>query len=241
MFVARCPTCATELTVEDADRGQTVACPECRERFVALPPAAKQTVAARRAPVARRWDDDSDYVNDTVVPPRHWLDREDDRGPDPLRVVRRELAGPANGLIWTGWVGFLVLIVGGFLVAVTGYLDLNNPYGSGSRAVLLMILGAVAGTLGSMYFVIIASGGGAMKRVRNRGQAMTTAVMGLCTLLTCTLPIPFASFGTRASLCVMVPLGLLLALPAAGFGLWALIVLSRPEVAEAFARRAKKK
>ena len=87
---------------------------------------------------------------------------------------------------------------------------------------------------------MIASGAGQMKRVRNRGQAITTAVMGMLTLLTCTVPFPVAAVGTGSEALMLIPAGLLLALPAAGFGLWALLVLNRPEVVEAFARRKRK-
>ena len=244
MFVARCPKCATELDVDDADRGHRVSCPECASNFLAesppLLPPTKTVVAAKRVSASRRWNDDSDYVNDTAIPPRHWLDREDDHGPDPLRIVRRELAWPANGLIWTGWVGFLLLIVGGFLFAINGYFDMHSPYSNGVRPIFFLAFGAVAATLGSMFFVVIASGAGQMKRVRNRGQAITTAVFGLLTLLTCTVPFPVAAVGTGPGALMLIPVGLLLALPAAGFGLWALVVLNRPEVVEAFERRKRK-
>ena len=52
-------------------------------------------------------------------------------------------------------------------------------------------------------------------------HGVTTAVMGLLTLLTCTPLFPVAWAG-------------------AGFGIWALVVLNRPEVIEAFERRKKK-
>lgn len=220
MFVARCPKCATELDVDDTDRGHRVSCPDCGTRFMAEEAPARPT-PAKRAPAARRWTDGSDYVNDTVIPPRHWLDREDDRGPDPLRIVRRQLAWPANGLIWTGWIGFLLMIVGGFLTAVYGYLDLNNPYRYGNGPVYRLVLGAIAATLGSVFYVMIASGGTQMKRVRNRRQATGTAVMAVLTLLFCTPIFPVAWAG-------------------AGFGVWALVVLNRPEVIEAFKRRESK-
>lgn len=251
MFVARCPRCATELDVDDADRGHRVACPACRTAFRAEPqpppepppePEPKPAVtAARRAPAARKWDDDSEYVNDAAVPPRHWIDREDDRGPDPLRVVRRELAWPANGLIWTGWLGFLVLIVGGVLTTVSGYYDMNSPYARGIGPILRLAAGAVAATLGSMYFIVIASGGGQMKLVRKRGQAMTTAVLGVGTLFTCGIPGAGVLLGGVSIGAVIVTLlAMLLVLPAVGFGIWALAVLNRPEVVEAFARRKSK-
>jgi hypothetical protein len=244
MFVARCPKCASELDVDAADRGHRVACPACRVEFLAEPPppppTKKPTVAAKRVPVTRRWDDDSDYVNETVVPPRHWLDREDDRGPDPLRVVRRELAWPANGLIWTGWIGFLLLIVGGVLTVVSGYLDLNSPYARGLGPIVRLALGAIAATLGSMYFAMIATGGGQMKRVRKRGSALGTAIMGMLTLLTCMLPVPVVWMGAGSDVCAMAAVSLVVAVPTAGFGLWALVVLNRPEVADAFERRKRK-
>jgi len=229
MFVARCPTCAAELDVDDADRGHAVICPECREKFVAQPktvaPLTPAKVAAKRVSVSHRWHDDSDYSNETAIPPRHWIDREDDRGPsrgrDPNRMARRLLAVPANGLIWSGWIGFLIMIVGGFLTAITGYLDLTSRFRLGEGPILRLAGGAVAGTLGSMFFAMIATGGGQMKRVRKRGPAITTAIMGMLTLLFCTPLFPVAWF-------------------AAGFGLWALIVLNRPEVIDAFERRKVK-
>lgn len=247
MFVARCPRCATELDVDTADRGHRVSCPACRTTFRAEPepppkPEPPPVTAARRAPTARKWDDGSDYVNDTAAPPHHWLDREDDRGPDPLRIVRRMLAWPANGLIWTGWLGFLTLIVGGLLVAIGGYFDMSSPYSRGVGPILRLSVGAVAATLGSMYFVMIATGGGQMKSVRRRGQAMTTAAMGIGTLFTCGLPIPFTWLGGSGDASVAVTLfGMLVMFPAVGFGIWALAVLGRPEVIEAFERRKSKK
>lgn len=245
MFVASCPRCTAELDVDDADRGHRVSCPSCRATFhaePAPPPEPVPATPAKRVPAARKWDDDSDYVNDTAVPPRHWLDREDDRGPDPLRIVRRMLAWPANGLIWTGWIGFLFLIVGGFLSAITGYFDMHSPYARGVGPIARLAGGAVAATLGSMYFAVIATGGGQMKRVRNRGQAIGTAVMGIATLFTCTLPFPLIWVGGAGpGALVMVVVGLLLACPTAGFGVWALAVLNRAEVIEAFERRKTKK
>lgn len=251
MFVARCPRCATELDVDDGDRGHRVACPACRTTFRAEPEpprpepelAPKPTVsAARRVPAVRKWNDDSDYVNDTAVPPRHWLDREDDRGPDPLRIIRRELAWPANGLIWTGWVGFLILIVGGVLTTISGYFEMNSPYARGLEPIIRLAAGAVAATLGSMYFVVIASGGGQMKTVRKRGQALTTAILSICTLFTCGLPcVGVWMGGSGPASRVIAVLALVIVAPAVGFGLWALTVLNRPAVVEAFQRRKTKK
>lgn len=256
MFVARCPRCATELDVDDADRGHRVACPACRTTFRAEPeppprrepepepePERKPaTAAARRASAIRKWNDDSDYMNDTAVPPRHWLDREDDHGPDPLRVVRRMLAWPANGLIWTGWLGFLILIVGGVLTTISGYFEMNSPYSRGLEPILRLAAGAVATTLGSMYFVVIASGGGQMKTVRKRGQALTTAIMAIGTLFICGLPCAGTWLGSSEPVRVVISaLTTIIVLPSAGFGLWALIILNQPAVVEAFERRKAKK
>jgi len=244
MFVARCPTCAAALDVDEADRGHAVVCPECRDKFVAQPrPMPPPKVAAKRVAVLRRWHDDSDYINETAIPPRHWIDREDDRGPsrgrDPTRMARSLLAVPANGLIWSGWIGFLLLIVGGFVMAIDAYFDLNTRFRGGDGPIIRLVVGATAATLGSMYFAMIATGAGHMKRVRRRGQSLVAAVMGLLTLLFCMLPSVIGAMTFRDGgplLCLNV----VLSFPPAGFGLWALVVLNRPEVIDAFNRRKQK-
>ncbi|HTI72724.1 MAG TPA: hypothetical protein VMF06_22315 [Candidatus Limnocylindria bacterium] len=128
--------------------------------------------------------------------------------------------GPAIGMIATGALSLLMVLVGGALIATKGIDGLlkENPFLRGGalppEAMAFAKLGAFAVYgLQAIFAVIIILGGICFLRLKTRGLAFAAAII---------MSIPFC--GTASILC-------LLGLP---IGIWALVVLSKGEIKDAF-------
>jgi hypothetical protein len=128
---------------------------------------------------------------------------------DPAMDVGRRLFWPALGLMITS-AGWVLLAV-----CIAAFLSLpmldpaNNSAAGGSG---LIMIGAVVAS--AIYAVVVFSGAVCMARGRSYVWSMSTAILAL---------IPWMVY------CYV------LSLP---FGIWAIVVLRRPEVREAFERGA---
>jgi hypothetical protein len=201
-----CPSCRETVEVEDRFRGWTVRCPLCRHEFVAPAPPPEAP-----PPEAPQPDAGSPAFD---LPTRH-------------RVRHREpgwaaadVAAPAT---WLKVHGILGLVFGPLVVllyAGIGALAANNP----AQAVRAMgaqneddlwvqvVVYLTAGVLTTLAGVVILIGAGKMARLESHGWATAAAVLSF---------VPFANW----CCCMGLPVGV-----------WALVVLSRPDVRAAFDR-----
>lgn len=128
--------------------------------------------------------------------------------PDPLSQV----SGPATGLIVVAILNF-VTAAASLMMQIAGVNFMQGPPGMGDEAMMRMWSGSIAliSNLVSIGIgVLILIGGLKMKKLENFGLAVTSAILAA---LPCTSP------------CCLVGIPI---------GIWALVVLFRPEVKESF-------
>ncbi len=224
MALVKCPKCREQLDLDDEYLGQEVDCGACGATFVAqvegAPRPARREPDADEPPRRRsRIEDDEDYER----PPRRSRDDEDDEDFERPRRRRRRsriedapgiVAGPANGLIWTGWLSALMCAFGGLAFAAYWYTQLNNRQMKQDDPEVMMGLGVAVAVLGAPYCILIAVGGHQMKRLRGTAWGYTAGGLGIATIVLCGIICPTTWAGV-------------------GFGIWAIVVMSRPEVRDA--------
>ncbi len=234
--VLNCPHCGKKLRVPDDALGQAVSCPACGKRFTATaaappPDAVQPGPAPRRAaddeegqderpsrrrprdedededdrPHRRRRDEDEDE-DDRPRRPRARDDDEDDR---PRRRGRRTRAadavkGPGIAFLIVGVLG---LLIGGLYVvqAINGQVLVAAP-GQGVQDPTVLWLVAV---ISLIWGAVVTLGGAKLLQMESRGSIMVACIFAMLPCNPCCLA----------------------GLP---IGIWALIVLARPEVKDAF-------
>jgi predicted Zn finger-like uncharacterized protein len=247
MLIIQCPSCSRELRVPDELLGRTVRCPTCKGTFTAgqgeQPTGSRPTEnedeppqRERRRPAPPSRDEDYEKaarpLRSRPAPPpeddddhSQSFDDEDDayeERPRPRRRGRRRaaargaVAGPAislmvvSGLVLTFYAVALVLNLVGvaLLPALAGQPGAPGRPNQGQAAAQLV--GNVAGLIiGVCWWSIVFLGALKMNKLQGYGYAMTATIMSIFPCIPC---------------CV-------LSLP---FGIWALVVLLRPDVKEAF-------
>ncbi len=131
-----------------------------------------------------------------------------------VEEARAIVAGPANGLIWTGWLSAMLCLFGGAALAAFGHEQQNNRRMQQDDPETFMVLGVGAVVFGTPYCVVMAIGGHQMKRLRGTGWGYTAGGLGIATILICGVCMPTTWAGM-------------------GFGIWAITALSRAEVRDA--------
>jgi hypothetical protein len=181
--IVACPICGTPLDVPAALVGKEVRCAVCEAVFPAHDPRRRR---AARTPAGG-----------------------DDRA-DRLRERREralaQVAGPANALIATGWLGVAL----GLGVAVVGPLLALGPFGHHHGIDLFALaMPATAGVVMMCWGGILVSGATKLKHLVSYGYGMTGALAALVPCNPCWL--------------LSAPLAL-----------WAVSVMNRDEVKENF-------
>ncbi len=216
MARVRCPACEAELEVDAEDLGSQVACGACGAPFEARPAAPRGDADDRPR---RRDRDESDWEEDEDDRPRRRRRRV--RAAD-VEDARAAVAGPALGLILTGWIGAVLCLLGGAALAVWGYsnLEAKDPK-LRDDAPGMLAAGVASAVLGTPYCVLMAVGGHRMKRLTGTGWAFTAAILGIATVVLCGPCVPITWAGV-------------------GCGIWAIVAVNKPEVRDVIAanRRA---
>jgi hypothetical protein len=235
----RCPFCDRALRVPDELLGRLVKCPGCATTFTAesekpRPPAPEREeegpepeAPARRRDAIRGREDfpgpgatrpERDWEEDEGPRPRprrdrDWEEDEDYRGR--LRrggSARSQVAGPAIALMVAGGLSIgwalLNLLLHLFGVAMIGAMGPPNPQNQG-EFITNMVSGVCGALVGLVLGGVILAGALQMRNLRNWGLALAGSIVAMLPCHGC---------------CI-------LGLP---FGIWAVVVLAKPEVKNAF-------
>jgi predicted Zn finger-like uncharacterized protein len=214
--IVQCPSCEKKLRVADELLGKTVRCPGCKTAFTAEgedePIEAELVEEAPRRP--RRPVAAADDEEDEPRPrrPQEVEDEEKDeprprrrpRRINPRREAESAVAGPAIALMVIAGLGALVDVW-----ALVNILLGLSVAPAGVDPGVFKVARAIALVLMVVWTIIVLLGGLKMKSLSSYGAAMTGCIFAM-------LP------------CNIVCLG---GLP---IGIWALVVLNRPDVKRAF-------
>lgn len=211
MPTVSCPSCGRILEVEAGYRDWTVRCPHCATEFVPSETVAGQFEEDRRDRRRERDDDDDDR-------PRRRRDSARDEWN--RREARALTHGPGVWLEICGWVGGLLLAGGAilwFMVAANGPGNNPNNPNANEEAANCILLGLMSGACAIPYAAVMIVGGRKMRSQTGYGWALAASIMGL------------SSFILTCFICVF-------ALVPVIFGIWGLIALNNPIVADEFDR-----
>ena len=239
-----CPSCDRRLRVPEELLGKLVKCPSCQSTFTAnvdepAPPPPRHAAdeeapetpspprysireedsgSAPRPRPSRRGREDYDDEEPLDSPRRSRRRRDEDYDEDyPYRGdrradARRQVAGPAIGLMVVGSLalGLSVLNLVLHLVIPGAAMSMGGGGGANSDQVVANMVGGVCGALfGIVWGALILAGAIQMKNLKSYGLGMTASIIAMLPCNGC---------------CI-------LGLP---FGIWALVVINKPEVKDAF-------
>ena len=213
MHTIRCPACRGDVGVDPSDVGHAVACPLCGDVFTpqgdfrSFPDEPERPLdePAPDHPSSRRFEDDEEEDFDRPSRSRRR------RRPD-SEVAAEAVRRPANGLIWTGYVGAVLGVCAGLAYVGLGLFMINDPKGPGNDGWMIVTIGAATAALSIPYFLVISAGGRQLKRLDGgTGLVYAAAVMGIATVALCGVCWP----STWA---------------AVTFGIWALVAVNKTEV-----------
>jgi hypothetical protein len=223
MHAVQCPACREQVSIDPADFGYPVACPLCGASFTPRRPGSSLTAEdddnspygvkpeESRRRYRPRFDEEGDEDFDRPRSHRRQL-----RQPVDQEEAERQVAGPARGLILTGWIGAvffllfgLTLIGGGIAALDAADPDLREMGG------IILAYGIVSFLFGTPYAIVLAIGGQKLKQLSSKGWAYTAAIMGIVTIGLCGPLFPF----TWAAFPI---------------GLWAIFALNKPDVKAVF-------
>ena len=133
--------------------------------------------------------------------------------PPGVAAATEQVNGPAIGLIVTASLNLLLSLLR-ILGALVGF-GMSNMQHTGNRDLdrIISMSGAIGGFFGAvgvLCAIVILMGGIKMRKLENRGLSLTAAILAV---IPCTSP------------CCLVGIPL---------GIWALVVLAKPEVKSAF-------
>ncbi|HEY7328534.1 MAG TPA: MJ0042-type zinc finger domain-containing protein [Gemmataceae bacterium] len=220
----RCPECNAALRVPENLLGKTVKCPKCQTTFTAEtdePVESERIVREPRPSSARRRPPPPEEIEEDEL--EEVPDEEEEqeerprrrrRGGGRRRAAEAAVSGPAVALIVLGSLD-LFLIVLDLVLGLAGvkFLPVGDPRmgGSGPNMEMLTKPGFMIprAIVAACFAGAILMGGLKMKRLENYGSVMTAAILALLPCGNCC--------------CIGLPLGI-----------WALVVLNRPEVKGSF-------
>lgn len=218
----RCPSCEAALRVPETLMGKNVKCPKCQTTFVAEMEELSEPQGITNEPVPsgkRRRPPPPEEQEEEELPPDEEFDEEEER---PRRRRRRRryseakdlISGPATALLVVGIIDIALGLLGIVLRMLgIGFLAMGGPQGRRGGADPGVMAGLVSGILFGVAAIILGSlitlGASKMKNLNSYGLAMTACILAMIPCINC---------------CI-------LGLP---FGIWALVVLNKPEVKDAF-------
>ncbi len=231
----RCPSCNAALRVPENLLGKNVRCPKCQTTFLAemdehVEPEPERIVREPRPAAKRRPRPPEDFEEEDQLPPEDELEElpeepEEEYEERPRRrrrgggrrraAAEAAVAGPAISLIVLGSLDVVVVILNMILSLVGfNFVPAGAKGPGGPEAILAFQTKPVflipSHILGLGIAILILMGGLKMKQLQNHGLAMAASILAI---LPCTDP----------CCCIGLPLGI-----------WALVVLNRPEVKDAF-------
>jgi hypothetical protein len=204
-----CPNCRKTLNVPDHLLGKRVKCPECATPFDAQPDAPAQAAGFPAMPLQ------AGPAPEPNFPPLPL------GSPDPLVPPRYDLPGDrddtyssramVSSRVQGPAIGLMVVAILGILFAILGLmLNLGNAANNRPNAELIVVISLGVAALGVVLNSFIIYGANEMRTLGSKGMAMTACILGIVNLPNCCL---------------------LLCLP---FSIWGLVVLSDPDVTQAF-------
>jgi predicted Zn finger-like uncharacterized protein len=205
--ITACPNCQRQLKVPENLLGRTVRCPSCKTTFVAQ--AGEEEAAIAMIDEEPRAPEPGRPVSGAHVAPRRRVRASEE--------AASALKGPAICLLIFGVIAIILGFLGGAFYALVlpnlAQAQANNPqFGGGQQpppAAFLIGSGVVNIVLASFWGGLVIAGSICMLRLRVYPLAMTGAIVAMLPCTGCCL--------------VGLPLGI-----------WALVVLQRPEVKNAF-------
>jgi predicted Zn finger-like uncharacterized protein len=216
-----CPSCGATLRVPETLLGKNVKCPKCQNVFRAAaqapaePEEPEERVAHEPAPARpssrRREPPPEDYEEEEGPPPHE--DEEEERPRRRRRgsaAAASAVAAPAISLIALACLDYVLIIVG-LVMGLAGVQPFPTQGGQGPAAAGgTNIVGQILSTIvGLCCATIILLGAMKMKKLEGFGYAMASSILAMLPCGNCC--------------CFGLPLGI-----------WAIVVLNKPEVKDAF-------
>lgn len=229
--LVNCPSCQRKLKVPDELLGKKVKCPGCSTTFTAEEfeetPAVEEEAPRRpRRPLREEEDFDEEpprKARRRAEEPREEEEYEDEEFEDRPRRrgrnrgrARDAVSAPATCLMVTGIIGIVLATLGAVInaLSVAGRAVIPNQGGPGAQPQWANVFGGGIGLVFNFIAigigVLIVMGALRMKNLRSYGMAMSASIVAMipCISPCCLLGLPF--------------------------GIWALVVLMKPEVKNAF-------
>ena len=205
----RCPECNAPLRVPDNLLGKNVKCPKCQTTFIAETdePTERQKIVREPAPARRsRAMEETEEEEFFVEEEEEEHPRRRRRGKPRSAAAMAAVSGPATALLVVGIIDIVCGILGLLMFALFMFTGLaaRMPELRGNMVTTLI---SSVGLL--IMGPIISMGASKMKNLTSFGLAMTACILAMFPFINCCL----------------------LGLP---FGIWALVVLSKAEVKDAF-------
>jgi hypothetical protein len=209
------------LRVPDTLLGKNVKCPKCQTTFLAAadtPEEPEEAIVNEPAP-RRRAAPPPEEPEDEGPPPEEY--EEEEGRPRRRRRGRRTaaaesaIAGPAISLMVLAGLDYVLLVVGLIMrlagVGIFAAQNVGGPGGGagGAEAAANMAGGIVGNIVGFCIATVILLGALKMKKLEGYGYAWTASILAILPCGNCC--------------CVGLPLGI-----------WAIVILLRPEVKESF-------
>jgi hypothetical protein len=236
----QCPECGRKLKVPETLQGKSVKCPGCQAVFTATF-GAGEDAEEEEIPTAKRRAPEPEEEDEEEARPRKKRrevadeDDDDDDDEEERRPRRRRgrpsrgvalgmVGGPGVALMVVGILGLVCMPIGLVfnLIAIAGagagaggnpgFQQRPGQFGGDNPAMTMFsgTTGIILNVIGFVVSIVIVLGAVKMRKLESYGLAMTSCILAM-------LP--------------MVSPCCLLGLP---FGIWGVVVLSKPEVKSAF-------
>ena len=216
--IARCTACDREVEIGVEDLGHTMECPHCGEKFrtreETRPDSRRPTPPTDYQPRSRRDDDGEDDDDYEDRPRRRRRYGADDKAYI-LESARAAIAWPANGLMWTGAIMFVLYLLISTGLGIAGTLQQDSPNAQERQdGVVLILIGVVVMVFGGSQGAVMAVAGFKMKKLRSTAWGYAGGGLGIATIVMShpCLPTTWA---------------------AVTFGIWAIVASSKREVQDA--------